>query len=76
MKKEKYEIVELEDGEISLIIEALKKMEKKVREDRFYRHEHPEGFYDIFLERYGRLLNKLSLSTKIIKIPESMRFKI
>ena len=76
MKKEKYETVELEEGEVALIIEALKVMEKKVRDDRIYRRDHPEGFYDIYLERYNRLLNKLSLSTRIIKVPESMKFKI
>jgi len=76
MKKKTHEQIELEYEEMSLIIEALQKQEKKIREDRFYRREHPEAFYDVFLERYVRLLNKLSLSTKIINVPKSMQFKI
>ena len=74
MKNEKLEVVELESGEMALIIEALKKMEARIREERFYRHDHPEGFYDIWIERYNRLLNKLSLSTRIIKVPKWMQF--
>jgi len=51
--------IELESDELHLIIEALRKQEEKIREERFYRRSQPEGFYNIYLERYWRLLDKL-----------------
>jgi hypothetical protein len=59
IKKDKKIIIEIESGELSLIIEALKNMEKRVHEDMFYRHDHPQGFYEIYFERYNRLIGKL-----------------
>jgi len=55
----KEDIIELDSGEVSLLLEAVKKQIKKVEEERFYRHEHPDAFYDIYLERYWNLVKKL-----------------
>ncbi len=74
MKKDTGEIVILEEGELGLITEALKKQEESVRRERFYSREHPEYFYDMYLERYSRILNKLSFTTKFIKVPKKFWF--
>lgn len=60
IKKVKKEdsLIELDSSEVSLIIEALRDKEKAVREDMFYRNDHPREFYQIYLERYFRLKNK------------------
>lgn len=63
--------IEIDRGELSLIIEALEKMRKKVEEDRFYRNDHPREFYDIYLERYWRLIEKLD-----VKIPKAIFIKM
>ena len=70
-KKNKEIIIELEDGELSLIVEALKKQVKKVWEDKFYRAYHPECFYDIYIKRYGRLIEKLD-----VRVPKAVFIKM
>lgn len=71
IEKKPSNVVELSGDEVSLIMEALKNMEKKVREDMFYRREHPNAFYEIYLERYYRIMNKLD-----IRIPKAIFIKM
>lgn len=59
-KKDDKETFQLDGSEVALIYEALKIQEKKVREEMFYRAEHPRVFYEIYLRRYGKLLNDFS----------------
>lgn len=58
MTKQKKRTFQLDSGEIALIYEALKIQEDKVREAMFYRKEQPRAFYEIYIERYNKLLSK------------------
>lgn len=57
----------LTDDETVLIMEALKNHEKKIREEKFYRHDHPDLFYEVFLERLWKIMNKIDRPIRIIK---------
>ena len=69
--KESNLTIELEDGEVNLIMEALKNQLKKVKEESFYSPKHERGFYEIYIDRYYRLLNKLD-----VKLPKVIRMKL
>ena len=71
MKKKDFDLVEFDNEEISLLLEAVKNQIKKVEEERFYRNQHPEGFYDIYLERYWEIVNKLDR-----KLPRAVFIKM
>lgn len=59
-KKDKLkDVIEFDNDEMCLLLEAVKKQIKKVEEERFYRREHPDGFYTIYLERYWKIVSKL-----------------
>jgi len=66
-KIKKKERIELTNEELSLLLEALKYQVKRVREDMFYRNEHPREFYEIYLRRYFDLMNKIDY-----KIPKTV----
>jgi len=73
MKKNKLSknTIELDNAELSLIIEALKVMRDKTEEERFYRTMHPQEFYNIYLVRYGRLIDKLD-----VRVPKAVFLKM
>jgi hypothetical protein len=58
-KKKVRHDIELSSEERSLLIEVLKGQMKRVREDMFYRHDHPDAFYEVYLQRYSHLIQKL-----------------
>lgn len=70
---EKKHTFQLDTGEVALIFEALKAQEKKVRDDMFYRPEHPRGFYEMYLDRYNKLLNDFSGQPRVVI--KEMKFK-
>jgi hypothetical protein len=59
LSTKKDDVIEFDNAEIALLLEAIKAQIKKVEEERFYRHQHPEGFYNIYLERYWKIAGKL-----------------
>jgi hypothetical protein len=65
------DLVEFDNSEITLLLEAVKGQIKRVEEDRFYRHQHPGDFYDIYLERYWRIVEKLDR-----KLPRAVFIKM
>ena len=71
MKKD--DIIELDSAEVSLLLEAVKKQIKRVEEDKFYRNEHPDAFYQIYLGRYWNLY--LAATTSISKLAPRGRFE-
>lgn len=48
------DLIEFDNSEIALLLEAVKAQIKRVEEDRFYRHNHPDEFYGIYLDKIGR----------------------
>jgi len=73
MAKDKKETFQLDNGEVALIFEALKEQEKKVRDEMYYRPQHPRGFYEIYLDRYNKLLNDFSGTPRVVI--KEMKFK-
>lgn len=71
VSRKKDVLIEFDNSEISLMLEAIKSQIKKVEEERFYRHYHPEGFYRIYLERYWRIAEKLDR-----KLPKAVFIKM
>jgi len=55
----KQRIIELDESEIALILEAVKKQIKAVEWEKFYRREHPGVFYDGFIKKYYSIVKKL-----------------
>lgn len=74
MKTKKKNEFQLDDNDCALICEALKEKLKKVEEERYYRNQHPEGFYRIYIEKYSKLINWFS--GKPIPILKDYKFKI
>lgn len=64
--KEKKHTFQLDSGEVALIYEALKIQEKKIREEMFYRPEHPRGFYEMYIDRYNKLLNEFHGGPRVV----------
>lgn len=56
---------------VEYILEAVKKQIKNIKEERFYRHDHPDCFYDIYIDRYWNLVKKLDR-----KIPYAVFIKM
>lgn len=69
--RSKRQDIELDSAEVSLITEAVKEKLSRVREERFYRQDHPDGFYEIYLQRYSRILDKLN-----IRVPRVLYVKM
>jgi len=67
----KDDIIELDSAEVSLLLEAVKKQIERVKEEKFYRNEHPDSFYEIYLERYWNLVKKFDR-----KIPYAIFIKM
>lgn len=69
----KKDTIELDSSEVALLLEAIKAQIKEVEHERFYSHRHPEGFYQIYLERYHIIEQKLNLPVPkvlFVKMPK------
>lgn len=71
VSRKNHDLIEFDNAELALLLEAVKKQIKSVEEERFYRRTHPEGFYNIYLERYWRIVEKLDR-----KLPKAIFIKM